>query len=58
MKTILALPQVILSATLLHVPRISFLNKIFFEFLWGKKDRLKRVKTVQDKGNGGLEWLM
>ena len=53
---ILALPQIILSATLLHLPQdiISELNKIFFGFVWGKKDKLKRVKVIQEKSHGGL----
>ena len=35
---ILALPKIILSATILHVPQdvISELTKMVFKFLWGK----------------------
>ena len=46
---ILALPQIILSATLLHVPQsvISELNKMFYKFLWGKVERLKRLKVIK-----------
>ena len=53
---ILALPKIILSATILHVPQdvISELTKIFFKFLWGKVDRVKRLKVIQDYFNGGL----
>ena len=56
MIKILALPQIILPATLLHVPQdiISELNKIFIGFLWGKKDKLKRVKIIQEQSHGGL----
>ena len=40
---ILALPQMILPATLLHVPQnvISELNRMFYQFLWGKVEWLK-----------------
>ena len=53
---ILALPKIILSATILHVPQdvISELTKMFFKFLWGKVDRVKRLKVIQDHFNGGL----
>ena len=53
---ILALPQIILSATLLHVPQsvISELNKMFYKFLWGKVERLKRLKVIKKGSEGGL----
>ena len=53
---ILALPQIILSTTLLHVPQsvISELNKMFYKFLWGKVERLKRLKVIKKDSEGGL----
>ena len=41
---IVALPKIILSATILHVPQdvISELTKMFLKFPWGKVDRVKR----------------
>ena len=53
---ILALPQIILSATLLHEPEnvISELNKMFYKFLWGKVERLKRLKVIKKDSEGGL----
>jgi hypothetical protein len=52
----LALSQIILPATILHVPPdvISQLNHIFFKFIWGKVDRLKRNNMIKDTCNGGL----
>jgi len=54
-----ALPQVILSATLLPVPPsiIAELNTIFYRFLWGKVDRLKRIKMIRSKSDGGLDMI-
>ena len=59
MIKILALPQIILSATLLHVPQdvISELNKMFYTFLWGKVERLKRLKVIKKDSEGGLEMV-
>ena len=55
----LALPQIILSATVLTVPHdiISDLDKIFFRFLWGKVERVKRIKVIQSKSDGGLNMI-
>ena len=55
----LALPQIILSATLLAVPPqiIDDLNKIFFAFLWGKVERIKRIKLMQKTSDGGLNMI-
>ena len=39
------------------VPQVVIceLTKMFFKFLWGKVDRVKRLKVIQDHFNGGLE---
>ena len=33
------------------------LEKIFFNFTWGNKDRIKRNKLIGDRGQGGLKML-
>ena len=52
----LALSQIILPTTLLSVPPeiISILNNLFFKFIWGKVDKLKRTNMIKDKCNGGI----
>ena len=53
---VLALPQVDLPATLLHMPQnvIFELNRMFYNFLWGKVERLKRLKVIKKQSDGGL----
>jgi len=55
----IALPQIILSATVLTVPPqiIDELNKLFFRFIWGKVERVKRSKLIRSKAAGGLNMI-
>ena len=41
---------------MLHVPQnvISKLNNMFYKFLWGKVERLKRLKVIKKDSEGGL----
>ena len=36
---------------------IKRLNRIFFKFLWRSKDKVKRIKVIQDMKNGGLNMI-
>ena len=53
---VFALPQIILSVTVLHVPQyvISELNKMFYKFLWGKVEWLTKLKVIKKDSEGGL----
>ena len=44
------------TAALLHVPQnvISELNRMFYQFLWGKVEPLKRLKVIKMQSDGGL----
>ncbi len=55
----LALPKIILPATILPVPAeiITELNSIFFKFLWGKVERVKRIKMIQSECVGGVNMI-
>ena len=55
------LSQIINICSLLHVPNtfICEVDKLFFEFLWGKEKRpkIKRDVVVNDKSNGGMRMV-
>ena len=51
--------QFILPATLLVVPDgvIKRLESMLFRFLWGKKDKVNRLRTIQSLDAGGLNMI-
>jgi hypothetical protein len=53
----LGIPQLIYSASLLHIPDglIKKANKILFNFLWGSRDKIKRRVIINTIENGGLQ---
>ena len=55
----LAVPKILFSATLLAVPKgiIVELNAMFYEFIWGKIDKVKRNVLINDYENGGLKMV-
>ncbi len=52
----LALPKILYSATMLSVPEnvVKDVNSIIYEFIWGKKDKVKRKVMNNDVTKGGL----
>ena len=54
-----ALSKLVFPATLLHTPEhiIKRFNTILFKFLWRSKDKVKRIKVIQDMKNGGLNMI-
>ena len=52
----LGLSKLVFPASLLPIPNIvrTTVKKIMFEFLWGKRDKIKRSVIINDKQNGGL----
>ena len=57
-KTI-ALSQLIYSFTVLHVPTDiqKVIEKCIYDFIWNKKDRIKRKTMINDLENGGLKMV-
>jgi len=54
-----ALSQFVLPATLLSVPPniIKDIERSLYKFLWGSNDKVKRIKTIQELKNGGLNMV-
>ena len=54
-----AMSQFVLSATLLVVPPnvVKIIETMFYKFLWGNRDKVKRLKVVQDLKAGGLNMV-
>lgn len=54
-----ALSQLTLPATTLCVPKyiVKRLEKIVYTFLWGKVERVKRIKVIQNISEGGLNMV-
>ncbi len=52
----LIIPKIILSATVLEIPMevTTSISKMFFNFLWGACDKIKRVSIINPKCNLGL----
>lgn len=53
----LAISKLVYAATLLPTPGDEFIkeiNKIIFNFIWNKKDRIKRNTLIGDKLKGGI----
>lgn len=55
----LAIPKILFSATMLAVPEnvVKNLNTLLYEFIWGKKDSIKRNVIINDVKHGGLQML-
>ena len=55
----LAIPKILYSASMLHVPEgiTSELNSLFYDFIWGKVDRVKRNVIISDYNQGGLKMI-
>ena len=53
------LTKFVLPATLLVIPPniISTIQTMLYKFLWGKKDKVKRLKVIQETQNGGLNMV-
>ena len=51
-----AISKLILAASLLPIPEncVKEINKILFNFLWGSKDKVKRIKVIKKVKDGGL----
>ena len=54
-----ALPQFVLPASLLVVPpnTVKQIDTLFYQFLWGSPDKIKRVKLIQPYQQGGLNMI-
>ena len=52
----LIIPKIIHSATVLDVPTnvIPEITKLLFNFLWGPRDKIKRLSVINSKHNLGL----
>ena len=57
-KTI-AIPKILFSASVLPLPDdvVQRLNTIFFDFIWGKKDKIKRNIMIQQISDGGIKMI-
>ena len=55
----LVLPKIIYSVSLLPLPEnlITRLNKMFYRFIWGVKDKIKRRILINSFSNGGLNMI-
>ena len=55
----LAMPTILFSASMLPVPEgiIKELNTVFYNFIWGKKDKIKRSVLINDIKCGGLNMV-
>ncbi len=58
LKTI-ALPKIIYPISMLSIPDnlVTNINKLFFNFLWGRKDKIKRLTIIDSVENGGLNMI-
>ena len=55
----LALPKIVYTATMLPVPQFvtKSLNKMLYSFIWGKRDKIKRLVMINKYENGGLNMI-
>ena len=58
MKTFI-ISQFVLPASLLTVPPkiVKQIENVLYEFLWGAKDKIKRLKVIQELKHGGLNMV-
>ena len=54
-----AVSKLVMSATLLYTPDnvINKINSVLFKFLWGSKDKVKRIKLIKQIKEGGLNMI-
>ena len=54
-----ALSKLVLSASLVCVPLqiVKRVDTLFYKFLWKSKDKIKRLKVIQNLENGGLNMI-
>ena len=54
-----AVSQFVLPASLLSVPPevIKQIESVLYDFLWGPRDKIKRIKVVQELKCGGLNMV-
>ena len=54
-----AISKLVFPASLMCIPEhiIKRLNRILFQILWRSKDKVKRIKVIQDMKNGGLNMI-
>ena len=54
-----AISKIVLAATLLTTPKgfVKSLNKVLFTFIWGKSEKVSRIKTMQKVTEGGLNMV-
>ena len=54
-----ALSKLILPATTMYIPLkiIKRINTLFCKFLWGSRDKVKRIRVIQSLDNGGLNMI-
>ena len=54
-----AFPKILFVASFLQSPPdfITKLNKIFFSFIWGNREKVKRSKIYLSKAEGGLSMI-
>ena len=54
-----AVSKLVMSATLLHTPDkvVKTINSVLFNFLWGSKDKVKRIKVIKQVKEGGLNMI-
>ena len=55
----LVLPKIIYSATMLPTPDFltKTVNKLMYNFIWGKRDKIKRLILINKYENGGLNMI-
>ena len=55
----LALPKITYSATNSCIPDFALknINTIFFNFIWGGPDKIKRLMLINEIENGGLNMV-
>ena len=55
----LVMPQILYSASLLYIPDYvtKEVNTIFYDFIWGKKEYVKRNTLISDVANGGINMI-
>ncbi len=55
----LALPKILFSASVLPIPKniIKHINTLFYLFIWGMTDRVKRNVLINDVDKGGIRMI-
>ena len=55
----LAIPKILYSASLLYTPEhiVKEINSMFYEFIWGKREFIKRDTLIADVNDGGCNMI-